>query len=127
MAATADQMRNAVHAYVDGINGRSLDGIVNIFAEDASVEDPVGSVPVRGRAAITDFYRAALDLDLTLSLQGPIRLAAGHAAFPFQIAMAWRGEPVTIDVIDIFTFDDAGKVTSMKAIFSRNNRKGRGK
>ena len=39
-------MTAAVHAYVAALNAGDLDGIVALYADDASVEDPVGSKPL---------------------------------------------------------------------------------
>jgi ketosteroid isomerase-like protein len=43
-------MTAAVHAYVAALNAGDLDAIVALYADDASVEDPVGSTspPLQG-------------------------------------------------------------------------------
>ena len=43
--------------------------------------------------------------------------AANTAAFPFQVKMG----DMSIDIIDVFEFDDQGKVVSMKAYWGPEN------
>ena len=42
---TPETMEAAVHAYVRALNASDLDAIVALYAEDATVEDPVGTEP----------------------------------------------------------------------------------
>ncbi len=46
-----------VEAYVRHLNAQDVEAVVALYADDASVEDPVGSEPIRGRAAIRRFRR----------------------------------------------------------------------
>lgn len=121
MAASTDRMRLAVETYFEGFARRDLETLLSIFAEDATVEDPVGTTPIGGIDKLRPFYERALTLDLTLTLEGPIRFAENYALFPFRIDSRRPSGPVVIDCIDMFTFDDAGKVTSMRAFFGPDN------
>jgi len=42
-------------------------------------------------------------------------------AFPFMITIGAGDSAVTIDIIDVFTFDDAGKVITMRAFWGPEN------
>ena len=57
---TQQQMKAAMQAYIDAFNRVDVDGIVNLYAEDATVEDPVGSPVTSGRKAIAEFYTYAI-------------------------------------------------------------------
>lgn len=46
---SVEHMTAVVQRYVAALNAGDLDGIVALFADDATVEDPVGSEPRRGR------------------------------------------------------------------------------
>lgn len=112
-----DRMVAAVEAYVTSYNRGDLDGVCAVFAEDAIVEDPVGTPPRVGQAALREFFAVGIQAGARLTLDGPVRCAAGHAAFAFHVDLHWDGADTRIDVIDVFTFDPHGKVTDMKAYF----------
>jgi len=117
----AAQMEAAVKAYVDCYNRADLDGIVAIFAPDARVEDPVGSPAKTGHAEIREFFGAGIAMGAKLSLDGPVRCVANHAAFAFHVTLDWEGQATRIDVIDVFRFDENGKVAEMRAFFGPEN------
>lgn len=121
---TPEQMESAVHAYVEAFAHGDAELAVAIFAADASVEDPIGTAPHVGSEAIRAFYTASMATGATLHLTGPVRVAAAHAAFAMQVRLNWQGQDMAIDVIDTFAFDEAGKVTEMKAYFGPGNMHG---
>ena len=49
-----------------------------------------------------------------LALTGEPRCAGNAVAFPFQVKIPG----MVIDIIDVFEFNDAGKVSSMRAVMS---------
>lgn len=114
-------MQAVVHRYIAALNAADLDAIAALYAEDASVEDPIGSPPHLGRAAIRNFYAASLRCKLQVTLEGPIRAAANEAAFAFCVRLHWQGQDMEIRPIDIFRFNEAGEITSMRAIFGAEN------
>ncbi len=101
-----------VNRYVDAFAESSLEIIREIYADDAVVEDPVGSDPHVGIDAVLGFYEGALSSGAQLELTGPVRCAGNCAAFPFQVVMPG----MKISIIDVFEFDESsGKVVGMKA------------
>ena len=114
-------MQAAVHAYVAAFERSDPAAVVALFAPDATVEDPIGSPPHQGREAIERFYTASMQTGAKLQLDGPIRLAGAHAAFAFSVHLHWDGSDKRVDVIDIFTFNEAGQVIAMKAYFGPAN------
>ena len=114
---TPEAMQAAVHAYVRALNAADLDAIVALYADDAVVEDPVGSVPQRGLADIRAFYARSLRLPLQVELEGPVRAVAGEAAFAFRVSFAIKGRRTTIRPIDVFRFNEAGRIVHMRAFF----------
>lgn len=110
--------KNAVvESYVQAFGDASLDAIRAIFADNAVLEDPVGTEPRVGIEAIVDFYKTGFDMHTRLSLSGPVRCAGNAVAFAFRVTV---GE-MKIDVIDVFEFNDEGKVQSMKAYWGPEN------
>lgn len=116
-----DRMVAAVEAYVTSYNRGDLDGVCAVFAKDAIVEDPVGTPPRVGQAALREFFAVGIQAGARLTLDGPVRCAADHAAFAFHVDLDWDGRATRIDVIDAFAFDAEGKVASMKAYFGPAN------
>jgi steroid delta-isomerase len=122
--ATAEQMTAAVHGYVEAFEKGDAELAVALFAPDATVEDPVGTPVKRGHEEIRAFYAASMQTGAKLRLEGPIRCATDHAAFAFRVQLTLEGKMVTVDVIDIFRFNDAGKIVEMKAYFGPSNMTG---
>ena len=116
-----DKMIAAVHAYFAAFEAGSADQIAALFAPDATVEDPVGSKPIKGIEAIRAFYKMATDHGTKLMLEGPIRVAQDYAAFPFKVFANVEGKEVQVEVIDIFRFNDADQVVEMRAFFGPVN------
>lgn len=118
---TPEQMEAAVHTYVEAFAKGDPAMAAGIFADDAVIEDPIGTAPKVGKAAILEFYVQSMATGATLHLQGPVRVATAHAAFAMQVRLHWNGQDMAIDVIDTFAFDEAGKVKEMKAYFGPGN------
>ncbi|NWK96084.1 steroid delta-isomerase [Sphingobium lactosutens] len=120
----AQKMEAAVHAYVAAFDAGSPDQAAALFATDATVEDPVGSPQHKGREAIRAFYAASMQTGAKLKLEGPVRIAADHAAFAFSVNLHWEGKQQRVDVIDIFRFNEANEVIEMRAFFGPTNMHG---
>ena len=109
-------MKQAMQAYIDRYNADDLEGVVGLYADEATVEDPVGSPVKAGKAAIREFYKYAMTTGARLSLAAPIRGSHGKAAaMAFDVKLSYQGVSMVIRVIDVMTFDEQGKFTSMKA------------
>ena len=113
---TADKLA-MVDRYIEAFDKADLDIIRQIFAEDAVVEDPVGTDPHVGIEAVCAFYEGALGSGAKLVLSGTPRCAGNAVAFPFRAEMPG----MKIEIIDIFEFNEAGKVALMKAYWGPEN------
>lgn len=114
--ANEQQMKQGMQAYIDRYNQDDLEGVVSLYADDATVEDPVGTPPKVGKAAIREFYKFAMTTGARLTLAAPIRGSHGNAAaMAFDVNLNYQGARMVIRVIDVMTFDAAGKFTSMRA------------
>jgi steroid Delta-isomerase len=107
-------MKAAMQAYLDAFNSGSAEAVAALYTADATVEDPVGSPLKRGRAEIQGFYTHSIATGAKLSLDVPIRGSHGNAA---AMAFTARIGPITVRVIDVMTFDESGKITTMRAYF----------
>ena len=111
------KMKKVVDKYIAAINEANIDQIREIFAETAIVEDPVGSELKEGIEAIAAFFGGLFEKGAQAELIGSVRCAGNAAAFPFTITMG----PVKVEPIDVFEFDDEGKIGSMKAYWGPEN------
>jgi steroid delta-isomerase len=118
------EMIAAVHAYVAAFEAGDAAAAAALFAEDATVEDPIGSPLHRGREAIQAFYAQSMATGAKLKLEGPIRTAGDYAVFPFSVNLTLAAGPAQIDVIDSFKFNDAGQVVEMRAFWGPSNMHG---
>ena len=111
-------MKSVLQGYIDAFNRNDLEAIVDLYAENATVEDPYGTPPKQGHAAIREFYANALQTGAKLELNAPIRASMGDAA-----AMAFTAVIATtrVSVIDVMTFNEQGLITSMRAYFGQSD------
>ncbi|WP_419834377.1 nuclear transport factor 2 family protein [Endozoicomonas atrinae] len=116
-------IREKMELYVQLVNKRDIDAILELYDDNATVEDPVGSEPLAGIEAISRFYREGLgQSEASAEQTGEVRTTiSGEGAIPFQVKVTFEGRPCVITVIDVMQFNDAGKITSMKAYWSQDN------
>jgi steroid delta-isomerase len=116
MASSREQKVATVEAYVQAFADHDAEAICALYAQDATVEDPVGTLAHVGAEAIRRFYFGLMEAGgARLELQPPVRTSEMTAAFAFSSFLMRDGVPMRIDVIDIFEFDARGKVKSMRA------------
>jgi steroid Delta-isomerase len=119
-----EQMISVVKSYVAAFDSGDAEAVVQLYAADATVEDPIGSPALRGHEAIRQFYQRSMATGAKLRLEGAVRTGGNHAAFAFSAHLDLAGGHKRIDVIDSFRFDAAGKVTEMRAFWGPDNMHG---
>jgi steroid delta-isomerase len=113
MMPTQSEMKAALQAYIDAFNAGDADAIMALFADNAVIEDPVGS-PLKSRAAFDAFIRDGVKFGARLALAAPIRGShANHAAMAFVVTFTQGGVRYTTNSMDVMTFDEAGRITRM--------------
>ena len=105
-------MKNALRNYIQFFNERNLPGLLDLYADDATVEDPFGKSLLKGRAAIDAMHTQALAGPARLELVAPPRGSFGNAA---TITFIVHTRESMIHVTDVMTFNESGKITSMRA------------
>jgi steroid delta-isomerase len=118
--ATEQQIKDTVERYLATFSAGDREGWLDVFAPDATLEDPVGTDVCSGREEIGAFWDTSRSLadDVTLHLvQGP----GGNgqeAAFAMEARTTVGGNAMVIPTIDVMTFDDDGRITSQRAFWS---------
>jgi steroid delta-isomerase len=107
--------------YVDAISAGDLDAIVALYSEDAVVEDPVGSDPHRGHAAIREFYKMGVASLDKMVLEGKVRARERWGACAMLAYPKGAEGKMVIETIDVMVFDDEGKIVSMTAYWGNGN------
>lgn len=106
-----------VESYVAAYNAADLPAMLALYAPGASMEDPVGSTPVRGSEAIAELYRLGFQMGIRLELEGPVRCAGSSVAF----AMSARTATGRLSIIDVFDLDSSGRIERMRAYWGPAN------
>lgn len=120
MTLSNDAVAAAVTRYLALVADGTADEIAALYAEDATLEDPVGSDVLRGREAIRAFYATLEGLSVTTTLI-TLRACAGEAAFHFRVETDTGAGVATMEPLEVMTFSPDGKITSMRAWWSDAN------
>ncbi|MGV3562227.1 MAG: nuclear transport factor 2 family protein [Nocardioides sp.] len=116
MAASTDTIREVVEAYVRLVADGKATEVADLYADDATVEDPVGTEVRRGREAILEFYGGLEGLEASTTLH-QVKIAAGEAVFSFELVTKVGDKSYTVSPIDHMVFDEDGKITAMRAFW----------
>ena len=115
----AEQIRATVRRYTEVFSAGDKEGYLALFADDATLEDPVGGEVHRGKEAIRSFFDATREMtpEIELALTGPVRVAGNEAAFPGEARPTIGDERMVIPVVDTLTFDAVGRITQLRAFW----------
>src|SRR2546428_5841955 len=114
----AQYIRKLYERYPEMVTKGDVEGIVALYAADATIEDPIGAPLHRGIAAIRKFYEAAAAGAVTMKRVGPVHVAGREAATPLLVLLGPEGKKQALDIISVMAFDDDGKIASMRAFWS---------
>jgi steroid delta-isomerase len=115
--ASAEQIQQTVQRYVDLVAAHQPEAVADLFAADATIEDPVGSELKTGRAAFVEFYSVIAGMEETSSELLWSRVAGDTAVFEFRLRVATAGTGYQVQPIDIMTFGEDGKIATMRAVW----------
>ena len=116
---TPQRMRRIVQQLIDALAAGDAARIVELYAEDATVEDPVGTEPLRGRVAIAELYERAVEMGARIELVTPIRASHGlAAAMAFNVRINTPQGEMCIAVVEVLEFDATLKITRMRAYWA---------
>ncbi len=112
-------LREKVATYMARFTAEDREGWLDLFAEDAWIEDPVGTPRRNGRAEIGAFWDEthAVPDKIELVPLGILNVVADEVAFTMQARATLGGQVFGIDIIDVMTFDESGRITTMRAFF----------
>jgi steroid Delta-isomerase len=120
--STPEDTAATVKRYLDLAAAGKVDDIVDLYAEDGTVEDPVGGEVHIGSEAIRGFYSMIPKGDNGTELF-TLRALGNEAAFYWALTVEIGGNRLRIEIISTMTFNSDGKIASMKAYWGPENMK----
>ena len=77
----AQHYTRVADSYLQGLNEKDFVGILSLYADNATVEDPVGSKIVSGKDGVRKFYTGDVTYDLVLTRTRPVVLQVWKPPF----------------------------------------------
>jgi steroid Delta-isomerase len=114
---SAEQITATVTRYLELVNVGNADEIAQLYASDATVEDPVGGEVHIGRPAIHGFYSNIAGVNASSEIV-TLRACGHEAAFFWNLTV---NGAMRIDIISTMSFDSEGNISSMKAYWGPEN------
>jgi steroid delta-isomerase len=102
--------------YVEFVSAGDVEGIVSLYAPNATIQIPVGGPVHEGIEAIHAFYHGN-ELAQKLELAGNPCVAGNEGAVAMKARIARDGRVMELDVVDVASVDDEGRLTSLRAFF----------
>jgi steroid Delta-isomerase len=118
--STPEDNANTVKRYLELAAAGRADDVTALYADDATIEDPVGGEIHIGREAIRGFY-SALPTTGAESEIVTLRTLGHEAAFFWALTINLGENKMRIEIISVMTFNGAGEIASMKAYWSPEN------
>jgi steroid delta-isomerase len=118
---SAELITKNVNRYLELVSAGRSDAIAELYADDATVEDPVGGEVHIGRQAVRGFYENLAGVKAVAEVV-TLRALGHEAAFFWNLTVdLGEGNKMRIDIISVMSFDGEGKITSMKAYWGPEN------
>lgn len=112
-------LRGKIATYIARFNAEDREGWLDLFADDAWIEDPVGTPRRTGRAEIGAFWDEIHELPDAVEMVplGITTVIGDEGIFTMQARATLGGKVFGIDIIDLMTFDEEGRITTLRAFF----------
>ena len=117
---SADLIKQTVNRYLELVSEGNPEAVAQLYTDDATVEDPVGGEVHIGREAIRGFY-SMIPAEDNATEMFTLRTLGQEAAFYWALTVELGGNRVRIEIISTMTFNDDGKIASMKAYWGPEN------
>lgn len=118
-APPPEQMEAVIEDAFAGLVAFDVQRVVNNFAPDAVLEDPVGTPPMQGRQAIAAYLETFPTLFSELKLYSlDIKVGGQEAAVKWRLRFRTKaGNVFFLEGIGIFKFNEEGKIVSEREFF----------
>ena len=113
----AEKMDQAVGAYIELLTNGTAEQIADLYAANATVEDPIGTDIRDTRAQLVEFYSVITGMDERTATLKWKKIAGDTAVFEFTLLTGTSGMRFEITPVDIMVFNAEGKIASMRAVW----------
>jgi steroid delta-isomerase len=112
-----DHVQDVVKRYCRAEADKNREAWLELFAPDATQEDPVGAPVNQGHAALGAFFDAtAAKMDVALRPTAPPIVAGREAIVFLQVHIGSGTERVLLaPIVEHLVFDDDGRITALRA------------
>ncbi|HLY34518.1 MAG TPA: nuclear transport factor 2 family protein [Jatrophihabitantaceae bacterium] len=110
------EMRATVDKYLELVASGTAEQLADLYADDATVEDPVGTDPHVGRDGVLEFYKVIEPFKRSTELVS-FKAAGNVAVFEFHIVTYFDAMTIELNPVDVMEFGDDGLVTRMRALW----------
>lgn len=117
---STNRPQQVVADYFAATRAMDADAWVATFAEDATSDDPVGAPPMKGHAALRQFFDGIVGAFAKVGLVEDHVFACGN-----EVAVKWtgrgtgrNGREVVFEGIDLFEINDDGKIQTLRAYWN---------
>ncbi|OZG27473.1 steroid delta-isomerase [Williamsia sp. 1138] len=115
---SAEEIKKIVESYVDLVANGTPEQVADLYAADATVEDPIGADIRNTRESLIEFYGVIAAMDKVTSELHWSKIAGDTAVFEFTLITEAGGSAFKITPVDIMVFDNDGKIKTMRAVWS---------
>ena len=115
--SSSDQTKpQAIETFLASYKIKDVATRIALFADGISFEDPGGSPPGVGKAAMNEYFVATVASGWDIDLVPKKIMVNGTEAASITEGTAGGGgnPPVTSTIVQIFAFDDAGKFKTLR-------------
>ncbi len=114
---STEQITQVVRSYIELAGHGSADEVAALFADNAIFESPTGGHVHRGIEAIRSAYHSMwAGREQRVDLVS-LNVAGGEVAVHVQVVATGQ----RVDVIDVMTFDEHAKISSLRAYWGPSN------
>ena len=118
--STPEDNAKTVNRYLELAAQGRADDVAALYADDATVEDPVGGEIHIGRESIRGFYGALPTTGAEAEIF-TLRTLGHEAAFFWALTIDLGENKMRIEIISVMTFNGDGQIASMKAYWTPEN------
>jgi len=92
-----------------------------LFAEDATIEDPVGADAIAGKREIGRFFRETVESGWIIHMVSEKTIVCGNEAISLTRAAWGKGDvaPAHVDIVHNFVFNDEGLICRVRVFFDQ--------
>lgn len=115
----SEQIETVIEEAFNRLVAFDAQGVVNHFASDAVLEDPVGTPPIQGAQAITAYLQTFPVLFKQIKIHSlDVTVCGQEAAVKWRLRFKTKtGNVFFLDGIGIFKFNQEGKIQSEREFF----------